>query len=1406
MASLWQRGLLAIGVICISLSAAFTQCSITDPTPIPDNDFITLGFNVSGLTNANLASAAQGICGVDISFNHEYIGDLTVTLFSPAGDSVVLIGPSTVLSPNTNLSTWNVHFVPCGSPANPDAGFADAWSNLENWQSLTTYSGTYYPQLGCLEDFDLGSANGQWVIVVKDNDFFQTGNLLSITLIFCDPTGLNCSECIPNAGVLSPSSFDRCAGQNIQSSEISVDFGNNVPSPLLYGYQYLLVSGCMILQSGASFSAVPPAGSYTICGFSYLLDDSTNVNLSLDAGDYCGLQQDILNGVICANISSVCIPVDIATPPDTVVIDTTICAGEVFSYGGQDYTVNGVFYQVHDGPGMCDSTFEIRIAPRTLSVVINEPDTLFCNNASVNLSAVTGGAAGPFIFDWTTTFGNITSSNTLPSITVDQAGPYTVYVTDGLCSGVASATVFADQGFPQIFISGGTITCSQPGVDLVPIYIPSTGAVAWSGPLGFTSNQPAINVSVPGNYELTITNAQGCSTTKEVMVDLDTITNPISIFVQTRYCNILQLQLAVNSVLPIASYNWSGPNNYSANVAAPFITDAGTYTVIATFSNGCQRSATYLFDGDFAIPDIQVPPSDTINCNEIISLTVSSQTAGTNFLWQLPNGTLVFQPTIQVQQPGIYIGALIGPNGCFNSESVEVVEGPDIFPYQVFSDTLDCNDPTVSIGVVSMQADVFQWLNYSGPEGDQSSIQVSTGGTYEVMITDTNSHCALTASIFVPSNIAVPDFGFILDTISCLDPIANLSFVPINGYSYSNVYWELPDLSVVPGPILSTTLPGVYHLNAVGSNGCIGVKTVEIPFDTLPPFLLIEGDSITCNDTARIEAQPVDPVIAFNWSGPSILADMGSVIDVTHAGIYTLEATGINGCVSTFNILVDSNYTLPMYSLVADTLRCDRPATLSIITSDSILQYHWFNPGGLLIDSDSTTDVNLPGMYTYDLQGTNRCIAYDTVVLTPVTYPQISITTDTFTCTINTATLQSHIDIQPNAMEWLDVNNNVIGQSDSVIVSQPGPFYLVVTGPNGCMTRDTTMVPHDSISPLAVINLVGEIRCQQRDIMFDGSSSTGSNLSFEWSTVGGNILSDQTLPVINAQDTGIYQLIVTGSKNGCQDTATYHLLPSPDEITQGIFSIMRTTCSGDVDGSISLTGITGGVGPFLFQLNGGPPQTDSIFDRLISGMYLFTINDAAGCEYDTLIDIPVTNTFTVDAGPDIEIHIGETVTLSGTTDLINADLMDETWDSLGVGLCNNCPDFDVSPQETSVYNFLVTSVTGCVLQDMLTVFVVEEGKFFIPNVFSPNGDGINDEVRIYPTPGIQHVLQWVIFDRWGDAVYGKTDFDPNDPSVFWNGRTSTGDFANPAVFPYILEIQLINGNIELHHGNITLIR
>ena len=151
-------------LVCSASFQARAQCTTPSSQSIPDDGILTIDFYVSGLIDSDLASATQGICGVEIDFMHEYLGDLTISLISPSGTIVQLVGPTTTSTMPTNLSRWNVQFVPCATPAAPDAGFTDTWSNLQAWQISTPYSGSYHPNSGCLEDFNTGSANGIWQV------------------------------------------------------------------------------------------------------------------------------------------------------------------------------------------------------------------------------------------------------------------------------------------------------------------------------------------------------------------------------------------------------------------------------------------------------------------------------------------------------------------------------------------------------------------------------------------------------------------------------------------------------------------------------------------------------------------------------------------------------------------------------------------------------------------------------------------------------------------------------------------------------------------------------------------------------------------------------------------------------------------------------------------------------------------------------------------------------------------------------------------------------------------------------------------------------------------------------------------------------------------------------------------
>ena len=129
------------------------QCDFVFDQDIPDNGAVSFVLEVDDLVVDDL-SAGQAVCRVNLKFKHDYVGDLTIELTSPAGQTVILVGPVTDQINPTNLTTWDIGFLPCFSIVAPDAGFSDSWDNEQAWAVFASYTGTYYPYAGCLLIFN----------------------------------------------------------------------------------------------------------------------------------------------------------------------------------------------------------------------------------------------------------------------------------------------------------------------------------------------------------------------------------------------------------------------------------------------------------------------------------------------------------------------------------------------------------------------------------------------------------------------------------------------------------------------------------------------------------------------------------------------------------------------------------------------------------------------------------------------------------------------------------------------------------------------------------------------------------------------------------------------------------------------------------------------------------------------------------------------------------------------------------------------------------------------------------------------------------------------------------------------------------------------------------------------------
>jgi gliding motility-associated-like protein len=135
--------------------------------------------------------------------------------------------------------------------------------------------------------------------------------------------------------------------------------------------------------------------------------------------------------------------------------------------------------------------------------------------------------------------------------------------------------------------------------------------------------------------------------------------------------------------------------------------------------------------------------------------------------------------------------------------------------------------------------------------------------------------------------------------------------------------------------------------------------------------------------------------------------------------------------------------------------------------------------------------------------------------------------------------------------------------------------------------------------------------------------------------------------------------------------------------------------------------------------------------------------------------------------------------------------------------CTQCDMPMASPEVDTFYNVTAVNQFGCKATDRLRIRVIEDcaGKMvFVPNTFTPNGDGQNDILKVFG-PGVESVKQVRIFNRWGQMV-----FETNDPDgIGWDG-TFNGEELNPGVFVYYMDVECINGERTIKKGDITLLR
>jgi gliding motility-associated-like protein len=314
----------------------------------------------------------------------------------------------------------------------------------------------------------------------------------------------------------------------------------------------------------------------------------------------------------------------------------------------------------------------------------------------------------------------------------------------------------------------------------------------------------------------------------------------------------------------------------------------------------------------------------------------------------------------------------------------------------------------------------------------------------------------------------------------------------------------------------------------------------------------------------------------------------------------------------------------------------------------------------------------------------------------------------------------------------------------------------------------------------------------------DGSANADATGIPPWTYLWSTGSDNQTVTGLSA---GSYAVTVTDG-NGCT-TSGEVMLFEPEEFSISLI-VSQPDCFDHQQGSIMVEQ-SGGIAPIRYSIDEVNYQSSPVFNGLSGGTYTVSAIDANDCEVKEILWINVPLMVSVELGDDQQVFPGDSVIIHAIVNVPYDSLASVSWTGLNNPVCPTCLSQPVAPIITTTYSVTVTSLDGCSDEDALTLFVENDNDVYVPNVFSPDGDGVNDEIIIYAGSSVEEVLEFVVFDRWGNVVHVDDHFKANDLSHAWDGMRKQKKL-NPGVFAYKVIVQFADGRQDVMYGDITLLK
>ncbi|MFM7054504.1 MAG: PKD domain-containing protein, partial [Bacteroidota bacterium] len=1098
-------------------------------------------------------------------------------------------------------------------------------------------------------------------------------------------TVLNCNNNLPTlTGINGTNNFNTsvCAGQQLCFNILSADPDANQNVSVNWDGG---ISGASFTTSGGS----RPTGTFCWTPTTSQISNNPYCFTVTVRDDACPM-----NG---QQVYSYCITVEgvvVNAGPDQAVN----CGGQAALTANASLGTGNYTYQWNTGA----TTQTINAGPGTYIVTVNDgnctaTDTVVVTNNNTVTAAFTApsgcaGSAVQFTNQSTTTVGTLVSyswnfaglgTSTLqnPTFTFPSAGTYSVTLVataSNGCSNTVTNTITINTAPVAQFTTGSA--CAGGTIAFNNTSTPVAGSTwAWNFGNGTTSTlqNPSVTYSTAGTYNvsLVVTSSNGCSATRTVPVTINPL--PIASFnAPTTVCQGSVTPL-VNTSGPgsgtITGYAWNFGNGQTSVASNPTVTYAnpGNYTITLTITNsfGCTATATH---------SIAVNPTPIASAGlpQAVCLGGSATlfaSGGTNYIWS--TGATTSSITVTPTTTTNYTVTVTDITGCSSSATTTVTVRP--LPVIVVTPNQSiCVGQTATMtasGAIS-----YSWSPL-GANTATVSVSPTSSTSYAVTGTDANG-CSATS--FTTVNVNQLPVVNLANTFICTGSTATLNA----GNTGSTFQWSNGQSS----QSINVSAAGNYTVTVTNSQGCSATATAQVSQGG--SFSNSLGNVSFCSGGSAV-LNAGNPGSTYLWNTGATT----QTITVTTGGNYAVTITDANGCSGILNTTVNVN-PLPQANFTPNDLCITQPLQfidISTITSGSIVGWSWnFGDGNISQQQNPVHTYNTHGTYTVILTVTSAQGCTDTAMRTFNVYP------------LPQANFSYNFGCVNEPINFIDQSftqmGNIIGWAwdfgDGTTSTQQNPTHafsspglqlvtLTVTTVGGCTDVRPRNIQIYPIPDLAFTTQSSGV-CLGTMALITNNSSTFNGAINSWFWDFGDGTTDNSAnPTHLYTNPGTYNITLIGtSSHGCLDTISqpFTVYPNPNAFA----GPDATICVGQT----ATLNASGGVS---YQWSNGSTSQSIQVAPTITTVYTVTVTDVNGCTDSDSIIVNVNTLPTANAGPDVAICIGKSVTLSGNAGpTVN-------WTPGNA----NTTSITVSPIVTTTYVYTVTSMQGCINRDTVIVTV-----------------------------------------------------------------------------------------------------